>query len=124
MDNLADFRRQYPQYDDMSDVELADAIHRKFYSDLPKADVFKRLEVKAPAPAPVAAAPVPAPVAVAPKVNTAEARLQARQPLKEVAAPGLLDYFTDREAAIKQARERRSFMQELGQRGALEDIKT
>lgn len=63
MDNLADFRRQYPQYNDMSDVELADAIHRKFYSDLPKADIFKKLAVKptAPATAP-AAAPVAAPV--------------------------------------------------------------
>jgi hypothetical protein len=63
MDNLADFRRQYPQYNDMSDVELADAIHRKFYSDLPKADIFKKLAVKptAPATAP-AAAPTAAPV--------------------------------------------------------------
>ena len=119
MGTLADFRRQYPQYDDMNDVELADALHKKYYSDLPKADVFKRLEVKAPAPAPVAA-----PVAAAPSVNTAEARLQARQPLKAVEAPGIFDYFTDRQAAIKQSRERAAYMQELGQRGALEDIKT
>lgn len=69
-------------------------------------------------------APVPAPVAVAPRVGTAEARLQARQPLKEVEAPGIFDYFTDRQGAIKQARERTAYMQELGQRGALEDIKT
>jgi hypothetical protein len=119
MGTLADFRRQYPQYDDMNDVELADALHKKYYSDLPKADVFKRLEVKAPAPAPVAA-----PVAAAPSVNTAEARLQARQPLKAVEAPGIFDYFTNRQAAIKQTRERTAYMQELGQRGALEDIKT
>jgi hypothetical protein len=62
MSTIADFRRQYPQYDDMSDVELADAIHKKYYSDLPKADVFKRLEVKAPAPVPtddVVSAPAP-----------------------------------------------------------------
>jgi hypothetical protein len=60
----------------------------------------------------------------APLAPTAEARLQARQPLKEVEAPGIFDYFTDREAAIKQSRERAAYMQELGQRGALEDIKT
>ena len=60
----------------------------------------------------------------APVAETAEARLQARQPLKEVEAPGIFDYFTDREAAIKQSRERAAYMQELGQRGALEDIKT
>jgi hypothetical protein len=64
------------------------------------------------------AAPAPA------AAPTAEARLQARQPLKEVEAPGIFDYFTDREAAIKQSRERAAYMQELGQRGALEDIKT
>jgi len=58
MGTLADFRRQYPQYDDMNDVELADALHKKYYSDIPKADVFKRLEVKTPAA--VAAAPAPA----------------------------------------------------------------
>ena len=56
-------------------------------------------------------APVPAPVAVAPRVGTAEARLQARQPLKEVEAPGIFDYFTDRQGAIKQARERTAYMQ-------------
>ena len=64
MSTIADFRRQYPQYDDMSDVELADAIHKKYYSDLPKADVFKRLEVKVPAPV---AAPEAAPVPTAPE---------------------------------------------------------
>ena len=68
------------------------------------------------------AAPTAAPTPVA--APTAEARLQARKPLKEVEAPGLFDYFTDRDAAIKQARERTAYMQELGQRGALEDIKT
>lgn len=46
MSALADFRRQYPQYSDMSDTELADAIYRKYYSDLPKTDVYKRLGVE------------------------------------------------------------------------------
>jgi hypothetical protein len=49
MSTIADFRRQHPQYDDMSDVELAEALHRKFYSDLPKGEVFKRLGTEPPA---------------------------------------------------------------------------
>lgn len=34
--NLADFRKQNPQYDDMPDTDLAEALHAKFYSDMPK----------------------------------------------------------------------------------------
>lgn len=36
MATLAEFRQNYPQYDDMSDAALADALHRKFYSDIPR----------------------------------------------------------------------------------------
>src|SRR6266508_6982704 len=32
---LQEFRRIYPQYNDMSDDQLAQALHRKFYSDMP-----------------------------------------------------------------------------------------
>jgi hypothetical protein len=39
MATLADVRSQYPQYNDLSDTELADALHSKFYSNIPK-DVF------------------------------------------------------------------------------------
>jgi hypothetical protein len=70
MGTLADFRRQHPQYDDMSDVELAEALHRKYYSDLPKEDIFKRLEVK-PAQA-AAPAPAPAPAPAVPKTPPVE----------------------------------------------------
>jgi hypothetical protein len=114
MSTIADFRRQYPQYDDMSDVELADAIHRKFYSDLPKADVFKRLEVKAPTPAAPPTAPTPAPL-----VGTRETA-----PLKEVKPAGIFDYFTDRQAAIKQDRENRAFLEDQMQRAYLKDMET
>lgn len=34
--NLAEFRQSYPQYNDMSDAALADALHQKFYSDVPR----------------------------------------------------------------------------------------
>ena len=35
MATISEIRQQYPQYSDMSDVELADAFHSKFYSDIP-----------------------------------------------------------------------------------------
>ncbi|MGE0715076.1 MAG: LPD38 domain-containing protein [Alphaproteobacteria bacterium] len=34
---LTEFRAAYPVYDDLSDAELADSLHRKFYSDVPRA---------------------------------------------------------------------------------------
>jgi len=109
-------------------AQLADGRVLEFPDDTPTEvidRVVKELVTTGKSPTsaapPAAAAPTPAPVPVAP---TAEARLQARQPLKAVEAPGILDYFTNRQAAIKQARERTAYMQELGQRGALEDIKT
>lgn len=33
--NFADVRSKYPQYDDLSDDQLASALHNKFYSDIP-----------------------------------------------------------------------------------------
>lgn len=36
MAGLADFRKQHPEYDDMPDVVLADRLHAKFYSDMPR----------------------------------------------------------------------------------------
>ena len=30
--NLSDIRKQYPQYDKVSDDDLAKALHKKFYS--------------------------------------------------------------------------------------------
>lgn len=33
---LAEFRQKYPEYDDMSDTAFADALYRKYYSDVPR----------------------------------------------------------------------------------------
>lgn len=38
MPTLAEIRQQYPQYNDMPDTALADALHKKFYGDMPRAD--------------------------------------------------------------------------------------
>ena len=137
MGALADFRKKYPQYNNVDDTTLATALHKKYYSNIPVDDFFKQIALKpvkaeeqrrttAPVAAPAAVPAVQSPIA-APSMSTAEARLQAREPLKKVEAPGVLsflDYFTDREGAIKRDREYTAYLQELGQRGALEDIKT
>jgi hypothetical protein len=36
MPTLSEIRQQYPQYADMPDAALADALHRKFYADMPR----------------------------------------------------------------------------------------
>ena len=38
MPTIAEIRQQYPQYQDMSDADLAGALHKKFYSDMPVAE--------------------------------------------------------------------------------------
>ena len=38
MANLTEIRAQYPQYADIPDVALADALHKKFYADIPRAE--------------------------------------------------------------------------------------
>ncbi len=43
MATLADIRHQYPQYNDMSDSQLADAMHAKFYSDMPKDQFYGKI---------------------------------------------------------------------------------
>ena len=43
MATLVEFRAQYPQYNDMPDVALANALHEKFYADVPKADFYKSI---------------------------------------------------------------------------------
>ena len=42
MATLAEVRAKYPEYGDWSDTQLAQALHRKFYSDMPFADFAKR----------------------------------------------------------------------------------
>ncbi|MCG7492462.1 LPD38 domain-containing protein [Thalassobius sp. Cn5-15] len=40
---IAEVRAKYPQYKDMSDGDLADALHSKFYPQLDKADFYGRI---------------------------------------------------------------------------------
>ena len=43
MATLAEFRAQYPQYDAVPDVALADSLHEKFYAKIPKMDFYKTI---------------------------------------------------------------------------------
>jgi hypothetical protein len=43
MATLAEFRAQNPAYNDMPDAALADALHSKFYADIPKPQFYKQL---------------------------------------------------------------------------------
>lgn len=52
--NIASIRTKYPQYADLSDQQLADALHTKYYSDMPKDEFYQKInfnpDTKAPAP--------------------------------------------------------------------------
>jgi hypothetical protein len=43
MANIQEIRDKYPQYNDMSDMELADAMHSKHYSDMPKDQFYSKI---------------------------------------------------------------------------------
>lgn len=48
--SLEAFRKQHPEYDDVSDRDLADAIYRTHYSDIPRADFDQRMGLDVSAP--------------------------------------------------------------------------
>ncbi len=52
MSTLQDIREEYPQYADMSDAELADALYNKSYSDMDRADFDAAVGIEAPPPPP------------------------------------------------------------------------
>jgi hypothetical protein len=45
MATLAEFRTQNPQYNDMPDAALADALHGKYYADIPRGTFFQQLGI-------------------------------------------------------------------------------
>jgi hypothetical protein len=44
--NISEIRKQYPQYSDLSDTELADGFHKKFYADIPKDKFYSTIGIK------------------------------------------------------------------------------
>lgn len=57
MPSLEEVRQKYPQYQDLSDSDLADKLHNKYYPDLSAEDFRQRIGFTAPY------APIPAPIA-------------------------------------------------------------
>lgn len=47
---IADVRAKFPQYGDMSDEQLAQGLHQKFYSDMPYEQFSQKIGLKAAAP--------------------------------------------------------------------------
>jgi hypothetical protein len=55
MGTLADFRRKYPQYNNVGDVQLANALREKYYADVPADQYYKQIGLPVPqAPKPKA----------------------------------------------------------------------
>ena len=52
---LEEFRKSYPQYNDLSDAQVADSLYEKHYSDIPKDEYYAKIGVGAP-PSPEEAA--------------------------------------------------------------------
>ena len=44
------FREQYPQYNSMSDQDLADSLHQKYYNDIPKEQFYTTFGISPPQP--------------------------------------------------------------------------
>ena len=47
MATIVEIREKYPQYSDMPDAALADALHSKFYADMPKTDFYAKVGLSA-----------------------------------------------------------------------------
>ena len=56
MATIAEIREKYPQYSDMPDAALADALHSKFYADMPKPDFYAKIGFSAAPPSPYGSA--------------------------------------------------------------------
>jgi hypothetical protein len=52
MQNIQSIRQQYPQYNDMSDTQLANALHAKYYSDMPQNQFYQKINFTPTAQAP------------------------------------------------------------------------
>lgn len=50
MASISEIRAKYPQYNDMSDQQIADALHAKFYSDMPRQEFDAKIGLTAEPP--------------------------------------------------------------------------
>jgi hypothetical protein len=70
MATFADIRQKYPQYADVPDVQLADALHAKFYSDIPKGDFYKSINLSGASliPGSITSLPKPPPTTLSDRI--------------------------------------------------------
>jgi hypothetical protein len=54
MPTISEIRQKYPQYQDLSDEQLAQGLHRKYYSDMPFEDFSSRIGMRVATSPPVA----------------------------------------------------------------------
>jgi hypothetical protein len=54
MPTIQDIRVKFPQYNDMSDQQLADALHAKYYPDMPKDQYYGKINFNPEKPSPYA----------------------------------------------------------------------
>jgi hypothetical protein len=96
LSTMGAIRQRYPMYGDLSDGDLADRFHKKFYSDMPR-DQF---DAKMAAPAPPPLAPPRAKPALAPMEESAEPHApiagtapgeRPMVPTREPPAPGYVE---------------------------------
>ncbi|WP_322884255.1 hypothetical protein U8C35_07815 [Sinorhizobium medicae] len=57
MPTIAEIRQKYPQYQDLPDAALADALHKKFYSDMPAEEFNAKIGLGPASPQPAGASP-------------------------------------------------------------------
>lgn len=97
MQSLQDIRAKFPQYSDLSDQQLADALHQKYYSDISQADFYGRIGFNQQTEAPVSAPPRSATVRLTgqPIIDTYR---QAGQDALD-AGQSVLDYFKNNDAS-------------------------
>ena len=55
--NIKEIRKQYPQYGDMSDQEVADGLHTKFYADMPRPEFYAKVGLAESPPEPAEPSP-------------------------------------------------------------------
>ena len=46
--NIAEIRQKYPQYNDLSDTELAQGLHKKFYADMDFGEFSNKIGLNQP----------------------------------------------------------------------------